>query len=249
MDCELKERERYIAEYVNGTLPEEDMARFEEHYFQCSQCFMDVTTVVDAASLIAADGKRLTASQRKKTFLNISMPSAGSRVKWGIAFASAALIILMILLSDNNFKTEDSYTSENETYSDPEITEKEPEPGDDFATMTGPSFEPSQYMEEWITETHRSSADDVKVISPAAGKIFSDEDVQFSWQTRAESGVNLIILNNQEEEVFSAQLNTGNKQSILADKKIFREAGLYYWRIENEEEVIYINKFYYLKTE
>jgi hypothetical protein len=252
MDCELKDRERYIAEYVNSTLPEEDLSRFEEHYFQCRQCLMEVQAVVDAASIISADGKRLAdrPPPRKKAFLNISMSSAaGSRVKWGIAFASAALIILMIILSDVNNRIEDTYTGEKETYSDPVITDKEPEPvhGDDLAAMTGPSFEPSQYMEEWITETQRSSAGNVKVIAPVPGKIFSDEDVQFSLQTREEP-IYLIILSNQEEEVFSARIQAGHRM-ILAEKEIFPGAGLYYWKIENEEEVIYTGKFYYLKTE
>ena len=61
--------------------------------------------------------------------------------------------------------------------------------------------------------------------------------------------VNLVIMNNDEDVIFSTRVSSDNfpEYSLSASQNDFKKSGLYYWRIEDEIEVLYLGKFYFIK--
>jgi hypothetical protein len=63
--------------------------------------------------------------------------------------------------------------------------------------------------------------------------------------------VTLVVLNNKEEKVFSSIVNKEqfpDYRFVVNTNSKFK-SGLYYWKIEDENEVLYVSKFYLVKAE
>ncbi|HSD62806.1 MAG TPA: zf-HC2 domain-containing protein [Ignavibacteriaceae bacterium] len=184
-----------------------------------------------------------------------------------VIFAVILLAVLLITIPTNNdginghndavVKKENSVknkSGENEK-TDREKSGKESLPGkiqeEQFAAnLKGPDFTPNPYMEEWSTENLRSVNEKLdKVISPATGEKFQNKDIIFKWTMIQNEPVTVKILTNKEKEVYSKSPAQGSfpQNEIRVSPEVFKHPGLYYWRIEDEEEVIYIGKFYFLK--
>jgi hypothetical protein len=57
----------------------------------------------------------------------------------------------------------------------------------------------------------------------------------------------LKIFNNSEKEIYSSTIDERKEQPVnVKVSEFFSQPGLYYWRIESEEEVLYVGKFYFL---
>jgi len=100
----------------------------------------------------------------------------------------------------------------------------------DFAA----NFVESPNLEDLVQTQFRSIA--VEVITPKAGDVVQ-QPVVFKWK-----GVNepltIKILSNKERTLASANVNTNS----YTTKKIL-SPGLYYWKLETKDEVIYVGKF------
>lgn len=59
MSCSLKNKSGIIADYLLGQLSNDDMAKFEEHYFLCDECFNEFKTAQAAISLIEKKGPEI----------------------------------------------------------------------------------------------------------------------------------------------------------------------------------------------
>ncbi|MFO7525295.1 MAG: zf-HC2 domain-containing protein [Ignavibacteriaceae bacterium] len=262
MICEIKNRDDLIADYLSGDMPEEEMRDFEEHYFQCELCFKELKSSEAAVRLIKQEGRSLLEKNRSSNlkpgfsiierFLGLSTPK-----RWAIALSTAAIIFLLIIF---NIKYGESIDSEIIITEDKQVDEQidesiEPipeviQPKDDFTVLTGPAFEQSQYIEDWINENIRSSNEKIDtVLSPVLGDTIKNNNVIFSWRMVEQEEVSIKIMNNLEEEIYKAVADPLQfpDYNVKVSPKTFNPSGLYYWRIEDENEVLYIGKFYFLQ--
>ena len=280
MECKIKNRHKLIFDYLMEELPEDEARAFEEHYFQCETCFKELKISEDAVKLIAKDGKAIfepeahqpLAETEGKSYENkesrniihkLIFPGLSLPKRWEIAFAAVAVIVLVLFLTFRNdrevlnekviSKGEETFPEgQNDSLTKDTKTEKDnSQIKNDVAELTGPSFKPVPYLEEWISENVRSQNDVIdKIFSPVIGEKFYDSKITFQWKmNKASTGIIIKIMNNLEKEIYSSTL--GNSQTseykVQTDSEIFKQSGLYYWRIEDENEVLFVGKFYFLK--
>lgn len=100
------------------------------------------------------------------------------------------------------------------------------------------NFAPSEALDPLVGAVTRSGG--LSVIRPDNGaELEIGQRVVFSWQTQAEQPLTLRLLNNREEEVFSLAAKGGSLESPVA-----LAPGLYYWKLETEDDLIYVGKFF-----
>ncbi|RQW03957.1 MAG: hypothetical protein EH225_06440, partial [Calditrichaeota bacterium] len=171
MKCNLKNRSELIADYLAGQLPEEQAKAFEEHYFQCEICFRDLQVAEDALNMIEKEGAEAftdTESSRENILQFLSFKirklNFSRKQSWGatIAAVTAAAVIFVIIITSHPDK-----------------------PGS--PVLSGPTFRPDPYREEWITESTRSRGERLDAVySPEIGAKFQNEEVVFQWKMREE---------------------------------------------------------------
>lgn len=100
------------------------------------------------------------------------------------------------------------------------------------------NFTPNESLEGLVGAVTRSQG--LSGVAPANGAVLNiGETVVFSWQTTIEEPLSLRLLNNREEEVFSRPAD-GNRLS----SPVALEPGLYYWKLETREDLLYVGKFF-----
>lgn len=94
-------------------------------------------------------------------------------------------------------------------------------------------------LESAVNEITRDN--DLTIIhTPEVGEIISqDRFVKFEWKTSKYALNKIKIINNKGEEIYSSKMLSSN--SYLLNRKL--SPGLYYWKLEEEDEVIYVGKF------
>jgi hypothetical protein len=251
-------------------LSEDEAKDFEEHYFQCETCFNELRIAEEAVNLIKQEGPSAlynSGTSKQNANKNGLQKFWGwsPYLRWGTAIVSASVIalILIITLQNNNdlnisnnkltFNEADSLKEkdatdkvQNEIYQDEYIQQE-----DLFADLSGPNFKTNPYMEEWINESTRSGSEIIDTIfSPKIGEKFNNENVIFKWKMNRETTVFLKVLSNLEEEIVSIVPEIMQSQIITveAGPDVFNKSGLYYWRIEDRNEVLFVGKFYYLQN-
>ena len=105
--------------------------------------------------------------------------------------------------------------------------------GDDIIAM---NFTESAYFESFI-DNYRS--DQITILQPMpSANLMKGDDVFFTWSNPSGDSLILKIYNNLEESIITAKaLNAYKMYSSL-------RPGLYYWKLESEDDLIYMNKFY-----
>jgi len=97
-------------------------------------------------------------------------------------------------------------------------------------------YVPSPDMDNLAGEYTRSEM--ITILSPKAGELFNTNDsVVFHVNLAETLHANFILLNNVEHEIIRKEM----KNSFFL--KIIPEPGLYYWKIQTEEELLYLGKF------
>ncbi len=85
-DCETVEREDILERYLLGRLSEHDRVQFEEHYFECGECFANLQALQAVRRELLKSSARDGASRRR-------MP------RWVVPAAVAATLLLAIAAS------------------------------------------------------------------------------------------------------------------------------------------------------
>ena len=117
MDCARVAREEILEGYLLGRLPEDERAAFEEHYFECEQCFDELRTVRAAREELARSGGE--ADSRTHTFF-------GWKAVAG--FATAAILIIGLALSLREPSPASRATTIAQTSKPPQTTRTETQP-------------------------------------------------------------------------------------------------------------------------
>jgi hypothetical protein len=262
MKCDLENREDLISKYLMNELSDEECLHFEEHYFTCEVCFNELKAAEHALNLVAKEGENafVVKKQNKTKRIFSFIPQFSTTVKYGIAFAVLALLFILyfaLKIETTQPPDEKQIITETKTETEQRVDslktqpEKPVEPDKNLlAELSGPEFNPSPYYEEWINENVRSGNILIdKVIAPKNNDKYSDQSVLFKWRMTENLPVNLVIMNNDEDVIFSTTVSSDSfpEYSLSASQNDFEKSGLYYWRIEDEIEVLYLGKFYFIK--
>lgn len=269
MKCNLENREDLLSKYLMNELSEDESLKFEEHYFKCDDCFKELRAAEDALNLIKNEGSALLQKTSKvekvsaKGFLDKIFSGFVTPVRAGIAFAAIVLIFVLfyVFYNPNSSSDTESILADDGKDSVKQFVEQEPlQPKEEIdpehkesellASLTGPSFDANPYYEEWINDNVRSGNILVdKVILPKNGEKYLNQPVLFKWLMTENIPVNLVIMNNDDDIIFTSKVSPDNfpQYSVTVNQNEFKKSGLYYWRIEDDNEVLYLGKFYFIR--
>jgi hypothetical protein len=110
-------------------------------------------------------------------------------------------------------------------------------------TKSAPFAENKQW-EQRLSDRLRSSAE-LHLISPISGTNYDGDRLVFEWTPGKKQKIFLGLMNNENKEIFYKEVS-GNKVVLLASE-INLSPGLYYWVLENEEDVLSVGKVFYKK--
>jgi len=111
------------------------------------------------------------------------------------------------------------------------------------------NFTPVPHLENWLEETTRSESAAIdSVYLPRRGEKIVAREIVLHWKMSAKTPVSLRILSNVEKELFALapDLTTFPDIKVLVPAEIFKEPGLYYWKIEDANDVLFVGKFIFL---
>lgn len=269
MECKLKNRNELITKYLSEELSEDEMKTFEEHYFHCEQCFNELRISESVINLIKQEGpsafdKNVVSNQKiyesnQKKYLNWAPYK-----RWGIAAALTSVLLFIFIITNQNDeqKIPDDISAFDRIDSlkanDTVVVDDEPEqdmniisyPEEILADLTSADFVENSYLEEWINESIRSGGSIVdSVLSPRIGEKFTDQEIVFKWMMNNDETVYIKIIDNRESEIIilKPEISQYPEMTVNINPETFEKSGLYYWRIENENEVFFVGKFYYVK--
>lgn len=117
----------------------------------------------------------------------------------------------------------------------PSTPSQKAKPDLDLSQAYAANFEPLAYYEGLIADVTRSAA--VEVRSPKINEKVRGELV-FQWEIGTDDAVQLKILNNRGKEIFN--FTPAQNQFRFAEKLM---PGLYYWKLETADELLYVGKF------
>lgn len=108
----------------------------------------------------------------------------------------------------------------------------------DSRPVVGDSFRVNPNLEAMIDGKFRSVA--VQVISPRNRETYG-RDMVFSWKNFKRKPLTLKILNNRSRLLFQYDLEAGENRF---DFKEELKSGLYYWKLECRNDLLYVGNFY-----
>lgn len=210
--------------------------------------------------LTASVGKSNEKKDSKNNIRKLIFPELRTPFRWGIAFTSivvAAIIFFYLFQSKQTIINDKVITIDEETIpenTNPIITDTlnkqvDSQNQNDFAELTGAEFKTLPYFEEWIAENVRSQNNSVvSVFSPTIGENFYNKEIIFHLKlNKTSKGIIIKIMNNLEKEIYTSALDDHSTEfNIKVTPEILKQSGLYYWRIEDENDVLFIGKFYFL---
>jgi len=223
-------------------LPDEILGHVEE-CFECKRSIQDLYNLVREY-----DYEELTPHpyfDQKKTASKDShriITRLAAAIVIGVAIALLAYLYIPDLRSpvavDEPFDDPVELTPEEIEPVPPDITQPEimPPTPEEPADLYAANFEPMPFYENLVDQQFRSHL--IRVQSPDIDEEITN-DVQFSWDTQIPMEVNLKVLNNNQDIVWQA--STGETHLIYDTSEL--EPGIYYWRLETDEELLYVGKF------
>lgn len=226
----------------------------QQHIQDCDECHREA---MDLYSLIAdtdynALGKHPTFEKSAPKKRNLYI-----RLTYGALALAASLCALLYFNTRENLNPsvpdtpihafEDSIKQKEEVtdlpqeeiaQEQPEAPPKTPKTETEEPALLAGNFEVSDNLEDLVGEFTRS--DIIKINNPSPGAEFKPgQFISFAWQQENPEPHFLIIVNNQEEEIFKIFIENGDYQ--------YKEAlpeGLYYWKLESEDDLLYVGKFF-----
>lgn len=114
---------------------------------------------------------------------------------------------------------------------------KVPEPKQGQPDLYAANFIPSEQLEGLSGEVFRSSG--FEALFPSINQTFSPgAEILFQWKQESGTPLQLIVLNNSGKEVFRQEVSA-TTWAWTSPKR----PGLYYWKLESTEELLYTGKF------
>jgi|GEM_PF-4423539 len=232
-DCCPDEFLRKMDLYLDGSLDEIEMSRFEEIFFLNDRCLKELQLRRQLRELVRTEGSELFPE-----FTNYDIKSEPSgyfqsntpygSINWLYSAAAVFALLLIIQFTDS---------------STPPL--KLPRGANSFSNNFVTSqhdrrFLKSSFFELLAEQQLRSHH--IEVLEPIQNYIYRGS-LLFRWREKNEkitstSTLKLVIYNNREQEILTAHITGG--------EFMFRNQlppGLYYWSLENKKDNIAIGRF------
>jgi len=261
MQCNLKNRNQIIEDYLSGTLAESEREAFDEHCFNCDVCYGELRLHEEMIETIKRDGAtvfsaRIIAQRRgakddRESFLHRIFPDHVPRPAF--AFAALALFAIvsglvfkhmkqpvgspapMLSAKQDSLRTTPPDIKQQPTPPVQKPTRKREKPAN-AERLFAANFEPLPMFEEMLSANMRSSA--VAISTPHAGQKVKSGNIRFEWQGDEPGPFYVKIVSNRGREI--ASLKT-ERPGVTATQKL--PPGLYYWKLETKEDLLYLGKF------
>lgn len=234
MACNLKNRNKIIADYLTYELSEQEMLAFEQHYFQCKVCFEELKLCERAINLIKDEGETVfmhsgsTWFKSIGTFLkNFKWKPADWRSGWRYLVAFGVVILLLSISLPIAIRHYKKSLEQREILAHAD------------------NFKPSAKFDNLMQQTYQSNTI-LKIIQPQNDVNFENE-ILFQWELKRNDQpykklLELKIYNNKENELHRFLVK--NNQFQLNDTL---SPGLYYWALMTEDEMVHLGRFYVQK--
>jgi len=256
-----------LDDYLIGNLSEPEALEFEEHLFNCDECFQEFRIREQMVYLIRNESDTIFADYLEKR--RAAKPGYVQRwregfaevvreIQWQwrlapIAAGALALALWFIVRSFSPAPQSESPIAEQRvapTPPDSSLTTPLEELKLDPKQLYAANFEPVPHLEAWIEESIRSEGTIIEsVISPKIGEEIRGGEIVFQWKMLEKAPVAVKILNNAETEIRHDAPDLAHFPLITLRVKteILKEPGLYYWKIEDESDLLFVGKFLYVK--
>ena len=213
-----EEISRVVDAMISGSydkLPE----NLVQHIEDCEKCKMNILSVYE-----------LNTEFIKKNNKNLYQGTIQKNSGFFLLFRIAALIILMIGLFLTGreiidpLKNRLAYAQNSINMNDPDIQDK---------------YKDYPLFENMIESDFRSIIN-IKILTPElSAAFFTGQAIKFRWEINVTDTLNLKITNNKGKELFNYKDLIRNKLRI----KNRLNPGLYYWKLETAEKLIYVGRF------
>lgn len=223
------------------SLTNDQLQAIREHLKQCAQCREEYEISKSAYKEIN-ETLSPSASNKNKVYYvaaAIALIAACVFVFWGIGNNTKDAELAAAPVDKEIPKQEDSVhvLEEQTTVTANKETMEEEEPIPNHQQLAV-NFEPVAALDQLLNNPMRSNV--VKVTKPSNGDKLND-DIQFDWDIRGSVPLEIRIVDNREELVFSKSGLTYGQLIIDGNFK----PGIYYWTLETDEEIVYNGMFYY----
>jgi len=263
MNCKFNNREGFIEKYLKNELDEREHVLFEEHYFSCDDCINELETTKQIFEMVKEEGKGLFAeyikppealtNSKKRGFVdkNISRKwDIQPNFSYSIIAATLLFVGIYFLIPSGDYKNHapsnlnhamsknnvPTQTDENAIImEETEIVSEVP-----MAELYAANYIASDDLEYLIDQGFRDN-DFVKVLSPET-VITAKEEILFNWVSDSEQQLYLKILNNQEDVLHKLAPENNKILFNITENKL--DPGLYYWKLENDDELLQLGKFF-----
>jgi hypothetical protein len=234
-----------------GNLPEE----IQTHVDSCEIC---KKTILDLVML--TDGAYAISEKDHPYFGKIRSTDSDKKGNTFFYLKIAAMIIviaaLFFLINKNVQKPKDIRIVQNDENTEPSGSNEKTAPVDDDEDqeavlpakdesqilsnrkLYASNYQKSSVLEEMINTRTRSSS--VNILTPLNHQRYqTNEKIVFKWTLpKKQIPFTLIILNNREDTVKIAE---GLRETYALKEKL--TPGLYYWKLETEDDLFYLGKF------
>ena len=186
-------------------------------------------------------------------------PSGAFAPRWGFAIAAATVVaVIGFLIYKNSDRGPIArLVTEKEGSPKPQDVKPEEVPKEedsskseiDVRQLYAANFAPAPHLDAWISESMRSAGVVIeRVLSPPMGEEIAGREIIFQWKMVKPVPVSLRILNNREKALLTLSPDAAQFPLITArvQTEIFKTPGLYYWKIEDREDVLFVGKFLFL---
>ncbi|MBU1095621.1 MAG: hypothetical protein CVV23_16950 [Ignavibacteriae bacterium HGW-Ignavibacteriae-2] len=234
MECKITNRSELIENYLRRELPENEMNSFEEHFLNCNKCFAELQLTQQLMGFIKSESKELFPeylhiSKTKETFSLVEYVKNLLSIRWAIkpglsyAFAIAFSGLIIITIYNTTFNN-DSANSLNTGQTE----------------QLSSNFIESPDLESIINQEFRSE-EVLKVLSPKVGEEVKNK-LTFKWNSTTSEKLTIKILSNKEDLLAeSTPVNNEYELDVVANNY---KAGLYYWKLESKDNLLYVGKFF-----
>jgi hypothetical protein len=176
-----------------------------------------------------------------KSYFHLKIP------RWATAVTVVACLIMIVALIRETVSNREKHllTDSQKTpqsviprHKEPEENESSQDLHENRGITSQPylaaNFKPLPYMEEMIQSNYRSRG--IQIFSPAVGSVYkSSEKIEFKWKSQ-DAMLTLKIITNKGNMIKTI---TTHERYILQEHL---PPWLYYWKLENEQDLLYVGK-------
>lgn len=218
-----------IEKYLAGALSQQEIDAFDEHTFYCKTCFTALRFHEEMVEVLAQPVEAAAPSQSVsvRTFslsgvIDVITGWARSPRFVPLAIGAAAAVVIAVL---------GFYWLQQQSL-------------DEQRRLFAANSQAYPMYERLVDDYRRAGT--ITVESPKNGFNCRD-DLVFAWQRESEDTLYVKIFSNTDELLH--MFATAENRYIFKNAAVRLQPGLYYWKLEDEEEMKYVGKFFVKKPE